>query len=102
MLRFAAPSLFRGLWQAPYLPVILATVLQKAFCRIFRRHLGQGFIRRGWRSSNWAWVVHTDFLFNLAWRARQTYRRNAEKSIDETICAENNEVMFDAAVSSIP
>lgn len=53
-------------------------------------------------------TIHVDIsvedpgTFNLAWRARQTYHRNPEKPIDETICAENNEVMFDAAVSPIP
>jgi hypothetical protein len=40
--------------------------------------------------------------FNMAWSATQTYLRNAEKPIDETICAENNSVIFDAAVSPIP
>ena len=40
--------------------------------------------------------------FNMAWSARQNYKRNEEKRIEETICAENNEVIFDAAVSPIP
>jgi hypothetical protein len=40
--------------------------------------------------------------FNMAWAATQTYHRNAEKPIEETICAENNSVIFDAAVSPIP
>lgn len=38
--------------------------------------------------------------FNMAWSARQTYRRN-EKQIEETICAENNPIL-DASVSAIP
>jgi hypothetical protein len=40
--------------------------------------------------------------FNMAWSARQTYRRNHEEPMLETICAENNTVIFDAAVSAIP
>jgi hypothetical protein len=40
--------------------------------------------------------------FNMAWSARQTYRRQHEEPISETICAENNSVIFDAAVSKIP
>jgi hypothetical protein len=40
--------------------------------------------------------------FNMAWSARQTYHRAAEKPLQETICAENNNVVFDAAVSPIP
>jgi hypothetical protein len=40
--------------------------------------------------------------FNMGWSARQTYRRTHEEPILETICAENNSVIFDAAVSSIP
>ena len=40
--------------------------------------------------------------FNMAWQARQNYKRNEEKRIEETICAENNDVIFDAAVSPIP
>ena len=40
--------------------------------------------------------------FNMAWSARQTYHRTHEEPISETICAENNSVIFDAAVSSIP
>src|SRR5215468_10724239 len=40
--------------------------------------------------------------FNMAWSARQTYRRTHEEPMLETICAENNSVIFDAAVSSIP
>jgi hypothetical protein len=40
--------------------------------------------------------------FNMPWSARQTYRRTHEEPISETICAENNSVIFDAAVSPIP
>jgi len=40
--------------------------------------------------------------FNMPWSARQTYRRQHEEPISETICAENNSVIFDAAVSKIP
>jgi len=40
--------------------------------------------------------------FNMAWSARQTYHRSHEEPMLETICAENNSVIFDAAVSSIP
>ncbi len=40
--------------------------------------------------------------FNMAWSARQTYHRGPEERILETICAENNSVIFDAAVSAIP
>lgn len=45
--------------------------------------------------------------FNMAWSARQFYRKNQpEESLHgqllEAICAENNEVLHDAAVSSIP
>lgn len=40
--------------------------------------------------------------FNMPWSARQTYRRSHEEPILETICAENNSVIFDAAVSPIP
>jgi hypothetical protein len=40
--------------------------------------------------------------FNMAWSARQTYRRTHEEPMLETICAENNSVIFDAAVSPIP
>jgi hypothetical protein len=40
--------------------------------------------------------------FNMAWSARQTYTRSHEEPILETICAENNSVIFDAAVSPIP
>jgi hypothetical protein len=47
-------------------------------------------------------TVNDPGTFNMAWSATQTYHRNAEKPIDETICAENNSVIFDAAVSPIP
>jgi hypothetical protein len=40
--------------------------------------------------------------FNMAWSARQTYTRSHEEPMLETICAENNSVIFDAAVSPIP
>ena len=40
--------------------------------------------------------------FNTPWSARQTYTRSHEEPILETICAENNSVIFDAAVSPIP
>ncbi len=40
--------------------------------------------------------------FKMAWSARQTYRRTHEEPMLETICAENNSVIFDAAVSPIP
>jgi hypothetical protein len=40
--------------------------------------------------------------FNMPWSARQTYHRGPEEPILETICAENNSVIFDAAVSPIP
>jgi hypothetical protein len=40
--------------------------------------------------------------FNMPWSARQTYRRTHEEPMLETICAENNSVIFDAAVSPIP
>jgi hypothetical protein len=40
--------------------------------------------------------------FNMPWSARQTYHRGPEEQILETICAENNSVIFDAAVSPIP
>jgi hypothetical protein len=40
--------------------------------------------------------------FNMPWSALQIYHRNAEEPFEETPCAENNEVMFDAAVSPIP
>jgi len=40
--------------------------------------------------------------FNMAWSARQTYHRAEEAPMLETICAENNSVIFDAAVSPIP
>src|SRR6185436_9223191 len=36
--------------------------------------------------------------FNMAWSARQTYHRAEEAPMLETICAENNSVIFDAAV----
>jgi hypothetical protein len=39
--------------------------------------------------------------FNMPWSARQTYRRQHEEPINETICAENN-IAFDASVSAIP
>jgi hypothetical protein len=40
--------------------------------------------------------------FNMPWSARQTYTRSHEEPMLETICAENNSVIFDAAVSPIP
>jgi hypothetical protein len=40
--------------------------------------------------------------FNMPWSARQIYHRSHEEPILETICAENNNVIFDAAVSPIP
>ena len=40
--------------------------------------------------------------FTMAWSARQTYTRSHEEPMLETICAENNSVIFDAAVSPIP
>jgi hypothetical protein len=40
--------------------------------------------------------------FNMPWSARQIYTRSHEEPILETICAENNSVVFDAAVSPIP
>ena len=40
--------------------------------------------------------------FNMSWSARQTYTRSHEEPMLETICAENNSVIFDAAVSPIP
>ena len=40
--------------------------------------------------------------FKMPWSARQTYRRTHEEPMLETICAENNSVIFDAAVSPIP
>jgi hypothetical protein len=47
-------------------------------------------------------AVEDKGAFNMPWSARQTYRRAAEKPMLETICAENNNVLFDAAVSPIP
>ena len=47
-------------------------------------------------------TVEDPGAFNMAWSARQTYRRNHEEPMLETICAENNSVIFDAAVSAIP
>jgi hypothetical protein len=47
-------------------------------------------------------AVEDPGAFNMAWSARQTYRRTHEEAISETICAENNSVIFDAAVSPIP
>jgi len=40
--------------------------------------------------------------FNMAWSGRQVYHRTHEGTMEETICAENNSVIFDAAVSPIP
>ncbi len=40
--------------------------------------------------------------FNMPWTARQTYHRNPPEPFEEAVCAENNEVIFDAAVSAIP
>jgi hypothetical protein len=45
--------------------------------------------------------------FNMPWNARQAYKRlQPEESLHgallEAICAENNDVLFDAAVSTIP
>jgi hypothetical protein len=47
-------------------------------------------------------TVEDPATFNMAWSARQTYRRSHEEPMLETICAENNSVIFDAAVSVIP
>jgi len=47
-------------------------------------------------------TVEDPGAFNMVWSARQTYRRNHEEPMLETICAENNSVIFDAAVSAIP
>jgi hypothetical protein len=40
--------------------------------------------------------------FTMPWSARQTYRRTHEEPMLKTICAENNSVIFDAAISPIP
>jgi hypothetical protein len=47
-------------------------------------------------------TVEDPGTFNMAWSARQTYRRTHEEPMLETICSENNSVIFDAAVSPIP
>jgi hypothetical protein len=40
--------------------------------------------------------------FNMAWSAGQIYHRSHEDTMIEAICAENNSVVFDAAVAPIP
>jgi hypothetical protein len=40
--------------------------------------------------------------FNMAWSAGQVYHRAHEGTMIEAICAENNSVVFDAAVGPVP
>ena len=47
-------------------------------------------------------TVEDPGAFNMPWSATQLYRRSHEEPMLETICAENNSVVFDAAVSAIP